>query len=312
MVAFSSLLLTCAAFATVYANPAPKEDTTELVARSGTPSSTGTSGGYYYSFWTDGGAAITYTNGAGGEYSVTWGSGGNFVGGKGWNPGSAQAITYSGTWVPNGNAYLSVYGWTTNPLVEYYINENWGTYNPSTGATHKGTVTSDGSVYDIYLNVRTNEPSIQGTATFNQYWSVRQNKRIGGTVTTSNHFNAWKAAGLTMGTFNYQIVATEGYFSTGNADITVGGTAVTSPTTSTTPNSPPPTSTPPTTGTCAAHYAQCGGIGFTGPTCCASDILVLQMLLEVVHNAISLIRDGKPDSTCVIQSNSINVDQRTD
>ncbi|KAG8874651.1 hypothetical protein FRB97_005747, partial [Tulasnella sp. 331] len=265
MVTFSSLLLTCAAFATVYATPTPKEDT-ELVARSGTPSSTGTSGGYYYSFWTDGGADITYTNGNGGEYSVTWGTGGNFVGGKGWNPGSAQAITYSGSWVPNGNAYLSVYGWTTNPLVEYYINENWGTYNPSTGATHMGTVTSDGSVYDIYLNVRTNEPSIIGTATFNQYWSVRQNKRIGGTVTTSNHFNAWASVGLTMGAFNYQIVATEGYFSTGTADITVGGTAVSTPTTTTTAVTTPST----TSSACAAHYSQCGGIGFTGPDCCVT------------------------------------------
>lgn len=68
----------------------PSGNTTELFARGGTPSSTGTSNGYYYSFWTDGGAQVTYTNEAGGEYGVTWGNGGNFVAGKGWNPGSAQ------------------------------------------------------------------------------------------------------------------------------------------------------------------------------------------------------------------------------
>lgn len=69
--------------------PAPG-NSTDLIARSGTPSSTGTSNGYYYSFWTDGGAAVTYTNGAAGEYKVTWSGNGNFVGGKGWNPGAAR------------------------------------------------------------------------------------------------------------------------------------------------------------------------------------------------------------------------------
>ena len=84
MVSFKSLLTLVAAAATALAAPG------ELVKRQSTPSATGTHDGYYYSWWTDGGSQVTYTNLAGGSYSVTWSSGGNFVGGKGWNPGGPK------------------------------------------------------------------------------------------------------------------------------------------------------------------------------------------------------------------------------
>jgi endo-1,4-beta-xylanase len=158
-----------------------------------------------YSWWTDGGSKVTYTNGNAGSYSVNWGSGGNFVGGKGWNPGSARTITYSGTYNPNGNSYLAIYGWTRNPLVEYYVVENFGTYDPSSQASNKGTVTADGSSYKIAQSTRTNQPSIDGTKTFQQYWSVRQNKRSSGSVNMKTHFDAWASKQMTLGSHYYQI-----------------------------------------------------------------------------------------------------------
>lgn len=99
--------------------------------------------------------------------------------------------------------------------------ESFGDYNPGSSMTHVGTVTSDGSTYDIYTHQQVNQPSISGTATFEQYWSIRQSKRSSGTVTTANHFNAWAALGMNLGTFNYQILSTEGYESSGTASISV-------------------------------------------------------------------------------------------
>ena len=104
MVAIKSLLVALVSVVGVLASPiaspadvdvearAP-EGGNDLIARAGTPSSTGTHNGYYYSFWTDGAGNVNYSNGAGGSYSVTWSGNGNWVGGKGWNPGSARYVS---------------------------------------------------------------------------------------------------------------------------------------------------------------------------------------------------------------------------
>lgn len=188
---------------------------------------TGTHGGYFYSFWKDTGSACM-TLGAGGNYSTTYNlGGGNLVAGKGWATGStSRRIGYNaGVFNPGSNSYLALYGWSTNPLVEYYVVDNWGGFTPpGGGAQLLGTVNTDGGTYNIYRTQRVNAPSIIGTATFYQYWSRRTSKRPTGsnqTITFANHVNAWRSRGMNLGTMNYQILATEGFGSSGSSNVTV-------------------------------------------------------------------------------------------
>ncbi|KXN89722.1 Endo-1,4-beta-xylanase A [Leucoagaricus sp. SymC.cos] len=104
-----------------------------------------------------------------------------------------MVINYSSTYQPNGNSYLSVYGWTLNLLIEYHI-------VPTARPSEKRQVGCDGANYDIFTTWWYNALSISGS------------------INTRCHFNAWKNLGMNLDSIrNCQIVASEGYQISGSS-----------------------------------------------------------------------------------------------
>ena len=196
-------------------------------AQTVTANTQSTHNGFFYSFWNDGSqGSASMTLGPAGNYTTKWTNVGNFTAGKGWAVGKVdRVVCFSGSFDGGSNGFLALYGWTKNELIEYYVCESHGSWTPpgnTSDIIKRGTYTSDGGTYTLYTATRTNQPSIVGTATFKQYWSVRSTKRSTGTITFANHVAAWKAAGLNMGTtWDYQIMESEGYGSSGSSNITV-------------------------------------------------------------------------------------------
>ena len=109
-------------------------------AKAATPicsNQTGTNGGNYYQMWTNGHGSACITLNSGNSYSTTWSGIGDFVAGVGWNPGSSSTVTFSSSLSASGGTTLvSLYGWSTNPLVEYYVMENYNGSPPTAGHVH--------------------------------------------------------------------------------------------------------------------------------------------------------------------------------
>lgn len=72
--------------------------------------------------------------GHGGSYRTRWSLGrdGNMVAGRGWSKADASRVVRyrANTFDPGTNGYLSLYGWSLEPLVEYYIVDDYGAFVP--------------------------------------------------------------------------------------------------------------------------------------------------------------------------------------
>jgi endo-1,4-beta-xylanase len=175
----------------------------------------GSAGGQSWSLWCNqlsSTACITTFSTA--AFSARWNNNSDFLARVGLEFGNAGKkydqygtlkadFAFTKTGAGGGYSYIGIYGWTTNPCVEWYIvDDKFGTmpfnaYN----ATQKGTATIDGESYKLFQNKTngTGGSRCSGVTTWDQYWSIRQKARQCGTITISEHFKAWETAGLAMG-----------------------------------------------------------------------------------------------------------------
>lgn len=194
----------------------------------------GTHNGFYYNLWIERTGEytgdLTFGLREAGRFTAQWSNVNNWIGGIGWNPGSRdKVVKYSGQYDVSStqNAYLSLYGWTRVPLVDYQIVESYGSAYPdcTSNRQNHGTYQSDGATYElISCSSPDLPPSIAGETHY-QYFSVRNPPKgygaVEGTITVANHFNAWESKGLKLGQLEYMILAIDSYDGDGSVDITV-------------------------------------------------------------------------------------------
>ena len=152
--------------------------------------------------WYDGGnnSMKYYSNGT---FEASWNSSSDYLARVGFRYGDNgpgvdhntkhYAVDYKYTKTGTASyGYIGVYGWTTDPQVEYYIVDDWFSQPSEKFIGPKfGEITVDGARYTIHAFIRYQEPSKSGTSTFVQFFSVRETPRQCGHIDISAHFKKW-------------------------------------------------------------------------------------------------------------------------
>jgi len=189
-----------------------------------TANKAGIQGDYFYLFEKDskkGGAFLVLE--PEGKYRAVWNKIPNtFITGKGWEKGGIKRVGYSSDFQPDatGSSWFGLYGHTETPAVEYYIIESWSGERPlaKNNDSLKGSLKSDGGVYDIYQ-----VPKKGSNSGLDVFWSIRKEKAGSkGTITTGNHFDAWQKQKMVLGkSHGFMILATGAHKSSGYANMQI-------------------------------------------------------------------------------------------
>ncbi|WP_290736086.1 MULTISPECIES: glycoside hydrolase family 11 protein [unclassified Fibrobacter] len=214
----------------------------------------GSGAGYDYELWSQNGAGnatmtLNPSTENGGAFSVEWSGTINMLArsGKRWGSNSTVTVQNVGNitaefeveWSSTDNVkYVSVYGWGYydqqdipsgfSNEIEYYIVQDRGSYNPTQGGKKFGSAVIDGISYDFYTTDRIQQPSLSGTSTFKQYWSIPSNTsqhRTKGTISISKHFSEWAKVGMKMGRL-YEVASMKIESYTGNTGTAKGHATV--------------------------------------------------------------------------------------
>ena len=185
---------------------------------------------YHYEIWYQGGnnSMTSYDNGT---FTAKWSGTNDFLARVGFKYNEDKTHDELGpidayfNWKKSGNAggynYIGIYGWTVDPLVEYYIVDDWFSEpGPNLLGQRKGEFEVDGATYEVYQNQRNNAPSIKGNQTFPQYFSKRRGARSCGHIDITAHFKKWESLGMKMGKMYEAKVLVEAGGGSGSFDVT--------------------------------------------------------------------------------------------
>jgi hypothetical protein len=201
------------------------------------------SNGYGYELWSSGiGLGCMTVRGVDATFGATWSDVEDFLARAGLDFDQTRTHSQIGTISADfaetkaddgGLTYIGIYGWTVNPLREFYILDDWGSTKPGGTAsdgnprTFAGTLTADGETYDVWTYLRENKPAITGDSeTFEQYFSIRQTARQCGHISVSQHFAAWEGLGLPLGNLHEVKLLVEAQANTGSIEFTTATVVV--------------------------------------------------------------------------------------
>lgn len=185
-------------------------------------------------------------------FSAIWNEAGGYLGRLGYEwggPGDTpvpheQIGTITAQFVANrsgsagGYSYVGMYGWSTEPCVEWYVVEDSYNNMPvgfndldlsfgDRGIVEVGPI--DGSTYLVYKRPTTGTGGTRcsGETMWQQYYSVRTTARNCGQISLTEHFEAWERLGLPMGNLLEAKILVEVGGGTGRVDLPIANVMVT-------------------------------------------------------------------------------------